>query len=114
MTLPLKTNRRVLTWLCMCPANEATEKWKKIAYTSLSITAVLLIVCAFLASVAYFGKFASTDLEEALYALFQIIGAVSLLFAIKIAYFSRNKIDAIFENLTKIYRKSENRFELHS
>lgn len=114
MTLPLKTNRRVLTWLCMCPANEATEKWKKIAYTSLSITAVLLIVCAFFASVAYFGKFASTDLEEALYALFQIIGAVSLLFAITIAYFSRNKIDAIFENLTKIYRKSENRFELHS
>lgn len=103
---PLVTNQRVLTWLCVYPGEKTTSKIKQLAYIIFSLIVFSGILSSLIASVAYFMKFVSIDLEVALYAVSQIAAAASVLYAIVMTYFSRHGIASIFHKLSEIYDKS--------
>lgn len=105
---PLKINQQVLTWLCIFPANEATSKRKKLAYIGLALTTVVSMSIITLGSMVFFVKYVLTDLESALYALFQIFDCGGFLYACLVFYLSRHRIPSIFVNLAEIYRSSKN------
>lgn len=104
---PLATNQRVLTWLCVYPAEKTTCKFKQMAYIFFSFVVFSGILSSLIASVAYFMKFVSIDLEVALYAVSQIAAAASVLYAIAMTYLSRRGITAIFQKLNEIYDQSK-------
>lgn len=100
---PLHTTRRVLTWLCLYPADKNTSKLTKLAY--IIVSSIVFTTCLYCSasSIVYFMKYVSTDSEEALYALILCIGVLPLIIAILIAFALRHKITVIFEKLTNIY-----------
>ena len=105
-TEPLVTNRRVLTWLCVYPSERTTTKSQQLAYLAFSFIVFTGILSSLIASVAFFIKHVSTDLEVALYAVSQIAAAASILYAILMTYFQRRGIATIFQQLAAIYERS--------
>lgn len=104
---PLQKNQRVLVWLCMLSTDKLATIWKKLAY--IIFTSILCITSMNIAiwpSVFYLRKYLSIDLESCLYALFQILLGASMLYAY-ILFLPRKRLDIIFINLAKIYRKSK-------
>lgn len=104
---PFKTNRLILTWLSMYPADETARKWKKIAHIITTLIILIITFCMISSSVAFFVRFVSVDLEEALYSLGQIIGYSMVLYMFIVGIFLRHKINAIILRLTDIYKKCE-------
>lgn len=104
---PLKTCQRVLMWFCVCPTNEAITKSEKMAHKILTFFLVASIMSIFVSCSIYFWKFVLIDLEEALNAVYQNAGLFSALYMFVVVYLSRPQINAIFDDLSEIYRKSE-------
>lgn len=100
---PLETNRKVFIWLCMCPADKSTDKKENRAHVICIVIVTALILTFFIASAVFFSKFASTDLEESLYALFQISATSGVMYLIAVAIIMRDKILNIFNKLSDIY-----------
>lgn len=101
--LPLPTNQRVLTWLCIRPMNTDENRWKKLFYIMFSITFVSMDLTGLFSSVAFFLINISTDLEESLYALFQISAFSGLTYMCIVAFLLRNEITAFLGTLSQIY-----------
>lgn len=102
---PLVMNQRVLTWLCVFPMHESAAMKEKLTCIVFSIGVILTIFSGLIGSVIFFLKFVSTDLEESLYALFQIAAIFSTSNAIVVAVQMRHRIPTMFKNLTTIYEK---------
>lgn len=64
---------------------------------------ILIAFSALIASLVFFLKRVSYDLNESLYALFQIIGMSSVLYMFMVMLFLRHKMHTIFEILADIY-----------
>lgn len=77
-------------------------------FKAFAFALALTITNAFVSSLLYFWKFVAIDLEEALYALYQIVGLISLIYLMfVVVFFSRSKIIATFNKLLDIYKASE-------
>lgn len=100
---PLESTRRALIWLCVI-SDGASSIWKKMANIAFTILLLLFFVTGFITSTIFFLKFVSIDLEEALYALFQIAGTTDGLYITTVGYLIRRKINRAMESLRKIYR----------
>lgn len=100
---PLVTNKKVLTWLCLCPAEKSTKWSWKLIYAIFALTIFTGNLCAFVVSVVYFMQFVSTDLEGCLYALYQIGAFSALIYMTMTAFYLRHEISALFESLSEIY-----------
>lgn len=100
---PLVTNQKVLTWICICPVDKNATKFEKSARIGITSLIVITLFCGFIASVVFFVKFVSIDLEKSLYTVFQIVGTLLILYSFIVLYLFRNEINAIFEHLTEIY-----------
>lgn len=105
---PLKTSRRLLTWLYVVPVEKSSSNWKKWACLMVGVGAYVATMSFLASSMAFFMKFVSIDLEQSLYALFQIGGFSNSAYVITLAYFSHRKIVAIFDNLSAIYNARKN------
>lgn len=105
---PLVTNQRVLTWLCVCPPDESTKKWQKRTYICFSVIISLANLTGLAASLAYFYKFLSIDLEKTLCTMSQVGALISTVYAGIYIFISRHQITALFENLSEIYKQSIN------
>lgn len=113
--IPLKTNRWILTWLCVFPPEKNTSKWKKLAHIAFSLTVFIINAGSFFGSLAFFLKYMSVDLEQCIFALVQMIGEVNMSYVSIITFIQRDKIKAIYDDLSRIYRarKSSIRFFLN-
>lgn len=100
---PLKTNQQVLTWLGVCRAADTVSIPKKLIYIFAAFFGFSVVFTSLSASVAFFVKFVQIDLEESLYALFQIASFSGLSYIILTAFIMRNKINGIFNRLSHIY-----------
>lgn len=107
---PLPTNQRVLTWLCLFPASENTSNFVKLGYIVLTFVCITCMTANLIASVAFFIKSVSTELEKSLFALFQIVGSLSVWYMFITVFPSQHKIHAIFRRLSQIYDESKNCF----
>lgn len=70
---PLETSKRVLTWFCIF-SEENTTKRQLLAHLSFSIFVSVSVFCGALASAIFAIKYISTNLEDSLYAIFQMSG----------------------------------------
>lgn len=105
---PMETNRRVLTWFCLHPADENTGIMMKLIYAANAFVALSIAFLFFFGSCYYFWMFASTDLEKALGAVWTINGIMAEIYMFIVMLLSRQKIKSAFDALTEIYEASKN------
>lgn len=110
---PLITSQRVLTWLCVCPADENTTKLERFSYILFTFTTFFVQIILLIGSIAYFLTFMRTDMKESLYSLSQIAGSSGIMYMMIAMFFRREKISSIFTKLSKLYEASENLAGLH-
>lgn len=105
---PLITNKRVLIWLWMCPADGKSDNsmLKSLAHIAFGFTVFFGVVAGLISSFAYFESFVWVDLENSLYALFQVAAFLGLVPLFPIAISSRQKISQLLDNLSNIYAAS--------
>lgn len=104
---PLVTNRRVLTWLCVCSADEYTTIKPKMLYVSITIIVFVAILSAFAGTLAFVLKFFSVDLEASLLGFLPNVAYASGVYGMIVSFIIRKKINAIFDELMLIYNKSK-------
>lgn len=109
--IALKSNRRVLIWLCIYPADENTSELQKRAHIAFSVFVFGLNLFACGASAVYFIKYASDDLESSLLALSQMSGCINALYINIITFFYRHKITAVIDSLSDIYKSRESQMK---
>ena len=107
---PLATSHRVMTWVCLLPANENTSKWEKRSYIALNVILVLTVLALFSSSLTYVIKFRSIDSEGAFFSLFTTAGATAMGNTIIVAFVFRHKIPPFFEQLAEVYEKCTHLF----
>lgn len=105
--IPLETTRRVLEWLCVYPSNEMVSNGTKVSYIIFSVILFILNVNGLMASAAYLLKFVSTDLESALYALFQTDALTATGYMNIVLLLSRHGFLDIFNGLNQIFVASK-------
>lgn len=104
---PLETNRRLFTWLCICPPEINTSTKEKLSYVAFTFSIFLAIIGVTIASTVFFLQIVSIDLEISIFALSQIINSISIAYVMVVIYIVRNRINDIFSGLTRIYRASK-------
>lgn len=105
--VPLETNRRLLTWVSVMQTDKDVGILKRFAY---KISGLIIFATCFsvtIASITYYLKLASTNLEKSLYSLAQIAAFTSMTYIIIVTFFIRNQIPSIFDGLYKICRTSK-------
>lgn len=102
---PLVTNRLVFTWLCVCPADEATNKWKRIGYIALILAILTVVTSMDIASGTFLVKNFSVNFEESLYAISQLSCHLTVLYEVILSLIFREKINALFAKLSEIYEE---------
>lgn len=98
----LSTNQRVLTWLCIYPADDSTRIEIKLAYIIVSIVIIAIELSILIASIAFFMKNVSSDLDSSLFAVIQIVGLFGLTYMIIVAFILSRNITDMFKGLTLI------------
>lgn len=103
---PLRTNYRILTWICVCPSEEPIGWCRKLAYISL-ISFMFIANVIFLAtSVLYSIKNVSV-LEDFSFSFGQIVSFSEVTYMIIAALILRHKITGVFTSLSLIYEGSK-------
>lgn len=77
---PLETNRTVLKWPSVYPLDGTTSDRNKMCYRIFSVSIIIIQILATGANAAFFLKFASTKLEDSLFALMQLLGMANVYF----------------------------------
>lgn len=105
---PLNTSQKLLTWLSIYPNENGTRKCNK-SLSILLISFIIVIEISFFVSSCFFvEENLSGNVEESLYALFQISGAIALIYSLIVSFYSRKNITAFFKSLANIYEASKN------
>lgn len=107
---PLPTNQRMLTWICVSPLESRDSKWMKPFCVIFALTTFLAVLSCVLSSVIFFSSNVSIDVEESLYALFQISAFSGVAYMAIVAFYSRKKINAFLETLTAIHDERKHIF----
>lgn len=101
---PLKTNKKVLTFLCIHLADESVSVWRKLAYALFAASIFLAHVCAIASSAVHFSRFMSIDMGSALFGILQLGGHANMAYMLTIAIVLRQKITTIFDKLANVYK----------
>ncbi|XP_055307926.1 odorant receptor 85c-like [Sitodiplosis mosellana] len=102
--VPLATSRLMLTWHCVCPAGDSTNEWLKLAHVPFISLILIAQWSAVASSFAFFMKFISTDLETALYAVFQMAAFSPAVYSIFVTLLLRRDINDLLDQLSQFYR----------
>lgn len=98
---PLASNRQLLIWLCLHPADATVNTINKMAFSALCF-ALAVSICV--ASLVYTKQFWSIDLNSALYAFCQFVGFSGLVYVVIAAFVLQHEIAIIFIDLSEIYK----------
>lgn len=99
---PLILSRQLLTWHCLC-YEKGSPVWKQLIRIVLSASAFLMNLSCVPTSILYVLKFLSVNLEESLYALFQVAACTSAAYVVAIAFRMRYRTANLFKMLEDIY-----------
>lgn len=94
----------------MCSVDKTQDPRKKILYFFCFLLVLSVNVAALIAATKFALKFFSTDLEECLYAFFQISAIAGIVYVMLAAFLLRHKISTIFIQLSDIYAASKKLF----
>lgn len=101
-----------MTWISFHPAVEGTSTWKKLTYIALLLSIFIVMIILVVGSVLFIIEYVISDLELALFAVFQVDACVAILYYSIVLLLSRHRLVAIFENLAKIYRLRKKNHEI--
>lgn len=102
---PLATTRQSLTWLCMCPADESSSRWQKIAYTAFTTIGVVVTGVGIVGGLTFCAKFVSIDLGKSMFAFLYVAAEFTVIYtALVVLLLMRHKIGSILKALTTIYK----------
>lgn len=104
---PLEIQQQIFTWIYLCSPNEVTSIWIKIIYFILFVIVFLGNFTSWAGALAFIIKYVSVDLENSLYAVFQLCAVGSVSYILIAAFFLRFRINDIFKQLTEIYDASK-------
>lgn len=104
---PLATDRHVMMWLCMFPADESTSKTKRMLYIAFTFIVTTISLYTLYSSVVFIINYLLIDFERCLYAVFQIAAEAAMLNLVFVALFNRYRIATIFIQLSEIYTASK-------
>lgn len=106
--IPLKSNQKVLKWLCGLPPERNSTKASKLAYIAFTLSVISGLLIPLIASGTYIWRNILDNIEDALFCVFHHIGGTSILYQCIAIVLLRHKLIVIFEQLSKIYDESEN------
>lgn len=108
MMIPLKTNRLILTWLCVYQNDDMQSgKREQLMHCAFALSILCMHIIGFVASAAYFVKFFTIDFEESLFALLQMCGTANMIYITMITFMLRHQITDIFITISAIYAECE-------
>lgn len=102
---PLPTTRQMFTWLCVCPISKTEPQWKNMAYFIGTFFALASTTSTIVFSVVHFWVVISSNVEEALYTVIEILGFGTVTYMMIATLILRREINAIIERLSLIYRQ---------
>lgn len=100
----LARSQEVLMWLCVCPAGKKTQF--KATYILFTFGVLGTLILALASSIVFSIKFATSNLEGALHALFVIAALFTVVISNIIMFILRKKMMSIFSQLSEIYTAS--------
>lgn len=109
----LDLNRRIFTWLNICPTVDDQSHVKKYLRGMIAGTIIVTECLAIVASFMFIHRFLETEIENCLYALFQVAALFSVIYMWTVGFILRNTIAEIFRMFQKIY-DSSNHVDLSS
>lgn len=109
---PLETYRRVMKWLCLFPFIDPPDEKVKLNYIVFGVSNFMVLLLSIVPSIVFCAEYLATNLADCLFGMLQITGTSSLVYMIFMAFVTRQKLLAIFENLTSIYNARKNLFYL--
>lgn len=99
----LETNRKILVWLSIYPANRTIPPIERFRNMTFSFIIFIVSSITVVASFAAALTFKSDDLENALYAIAQIAGIGSEFYMYTIGLILRKKITHLFDQYQEMY-----------
>lgn len=104
---PMTTSIKVLTWIYLYPETNQGNKSRKIGYNLFFFSIFTILSSGLASSIACLLKYWSIDLEKSFYSPIQIFTTLSTVFSLLIGFLLRNRILAMFNNLSRIYKMSK-------
>lgn len=106
MMRALETNRQVLIWQCVLPADPETSEKKHRAQQIFGLSVLIINWSGFAVDfMVLVNSFSDHDLETFLFGIFQTVAVVNALYMIIIAFIQRDRLANLFTQLTNIYTK---------
>lgn len=99
----LSTNKLIMEWLCMLPAEESsTQKQRVMNYLTALFTLTFNTSCA-AANATYFWMNLN-NMNQSLFSLFGVLGCCDIVYVEIMAFILRYKMASIYQQLTDIYK----------
>lgn len=99
----LSFNRDILTLLWILPTSQSESKRFQVRNKIFSSVSLLSVCLAFTASACFAYRYVTTDLENSLYALFQIAAFGCQAYSLVFGFVLRTDFVEMFECLQRIY-----------
>lgn len=98
---PLKTTHKVLILLSICSPDENFES-RKLFIFMVTFGVLVSNICAVLTDIVFFRASMSIDLENSLYALFQLMASLCVTYLMIVGINLKQQFDGIFAELAQI------------
>lgn len=110
----LESNRKVfqLMWIIPTPKTEKTST--KLRNFVFSVCNFCFTLSTLIAGVRFVSQFVATDLELALYAVFQVAGFTVQVYSLAVGYTIGPKLIKLFASLQRIYDESKSTSRLET
>lgn len=101
-----KLHQHLFTLLCIKSSDSSKLHTKilNLIFTSIAFTSQLL---CFISSTVYITEFIANDLENALFAVFEMVATASGLYSLIIVFMIREAIEDVLEKFQKFYDTSK-------
>lgn len=104
----LKTNRRILTWFCVYPADKNVSQLQKFVFAVYTVSVSVANISGLIAGIAFL--ISTDDVEKRLSVVVQIVALANMSYSAIVSYFVRHKITAMIDILIEIYNTSKKQF----
>lgn len=100
-----KLNQNIFTLLGICPPSQHETLITKLFRISINLIIIAVLVISLFGSMIFIGKYITENLEDGLFAVFETIATISLLYILAVAYYSRESIIQTIEGFQLFHNR---------